>query len=375
MGREGVLDQGVEDGPRAVDVELDPVHLVDLDPVHGQLDHLGVAEVLRAVGGQGHGRLQRGDQPQVDQVHAAPGDQDVAGLDVLVPQAGAVELVEAGQEVGRVGHGQGQVAVLQALGARGAVHARGHHRELVALDEGHHVVEADRGELVLQHQAQLLGGLQGAALAHDLGQGGALREGEGLDDHLARVGVSAGLEGGELLAGGLGQEQAAARAAALHFGEDGVAGELARGRLGAPAGAGRSGVRRPGDHVRNPALEPLGERGQAQEADGVAQGHPVQGEQAAGQLVLDRPGVVARRPPAEDQQVEDAQRKEEERGQDSAHEAQAVHDRPAQEAEHVDEEEGHSPEGAPHAVPQPLAQLPEQQHRHDGHGDGAEAQG
>ena len=99
-------------------------------------------------------------------------------------QTGGVEPLHRLQEVCHVVQGEVDLARAQPFASGLVVEPLRDQRQVVARNVGHDVVEARRGQIVLQHQAQVAGGLECAALAHDLRHGGAVGQREGLDDHL-----------------------------------------------------------------------------------------------------------------------------------------------------------------------------------------------
>jgi hypothetical protein len=161
VGGERVLEDEVEHGPDGVDVELRAVDLVHLHAAERLPHHLGVAEVLGAVGREGHRRPQRRDETEIDEVGAAVVDDDVLGLDVLVPEAPAVIDRELREQVGDVARHLPHLRLAEPAGARLAVHLPRDDPEVLARVVGHHVEEPHLVHVVLEHETELLGALEG----------------------------------------------------------------------------------------------------------------------------------------------------------------------------------------------------------------------
>ncbi len=181
---------------------------------------------------------------------------------------------------------------------------------------------------MLEHEPEFLGGVERAALTHDLGQRGAVGEGEGLDDDGLGV-VAPARELGALLLVGLGDVQAPARAAALERADDLEALELSRALARLVA------RRRVGNSLGNAALDAFDERREHEEPCGVPDAQAVRVRADGAEFVLQAAAEVRGGGPAPDDDVDEDQREEDDRGDDPAHDAQERADHAADEREDV----------------------------------------
>jgi hypothetical protein len=142
MRGEGVFEDCVEDGAGTEDVELGAVDVVDLHALECLAHHLGIAEVLCAVGGERHRGAQRRDQAKVHEVRGFALDDDVVGLDVFVPEAAAVVAVEGLEEIGNETEGKAEAFLIEAVAATAGMQLLGDEREVLPRNVAHHVEEA-----------------------------------------------------------------------------------------------------------------------------------------------------------------------------------------------------------------------------------------
>ena len=86
MGREGVFQHKVKDRPDGIDIEFRTIDLMHFHPAERLSNHFRIAEVFRAVRGQGHRRTQGSDEAEINNVSPSIVNDHVFGLDVLMPQ-------------------------------------------------------------------------------------------------------------------------------------------------------------------------------------------------------------------------------------------------------------------------------------------------
>ena len=166
--REGVLQHEVEHRAGTVDVELRPVDLVDLHALHGEPDHLGIAEVLGAVRRERHRRLERRHEPEVDQMRCGVVHDDVVGLHVLVPHPAGVVAIERRDEVDRVADELTEVVPTESAIVRERMRLPNHRGQVVAGVVRHRVPEPRVVEFVSEHEPETPCGVERSALADDL---------------------------------------------------------------------------------------------------------------------------------------------------------------------------------------------------------------
>ena len=359
VGRELVLDQVVEHGPGRVEVELDPVDVLDLHALHRLPDQFGVAVVLGAVGRQRHRRGQRSHQAEIHELDAVTGDHHVVRLDVLVPQPRTVEARQDAEQTRAIAHHRAQGLLVQPVRSAGRVQPATDFAQVFTRHERHHVMETGRRQLVLEDQSEIPRGLECSALPHDLGQGRAALEREGLDHHTVGH-VQAGL--GQLrllLVQRVGEVELRSGPARRERADDLVAVEarLASGRT--------VGTRRTCDDVGDPLLQAVEQRAQADQVQRVADRAAVEGEDAVTQLRSGGATVVIGCRPAPESDVPDHQRDEEDRGHQRGHVPDRIDDDALQAAEDVSHEPADATEDLAHACdgqPEPLDQDPDHQH-------------
>src|SRR5690606_21254283 len=211
----------------------------------------------------GHGGAQGRDESEVDDVGAAVVDDDVLGLDVLVPETAVVVGVKGFEHIADVAQDAAQGGLVEAGVASAGVLVADDGAQAFAGDVGHDVVEAFGGELVLEDQAQLLGAFECAGLADDLREAGAVGDGEGLDDNAIGAGADGLFDAGAAGGVGFGDVEPAARTAAGQRADDGVSFESA----GAPAGViGAGGF---GESGGDASFEAVERAAQADQSQGV----------------------------------------------------------------------------------------------------------
>ena len=374
MSGEAVLDHRVQDAARAIQIELDAVDVLDELARQCESHELRVPEEFGSVGGEGQRRLERRDEAEVDDLQAAPCDEEVGRLHILVPKAFVVEAPKLVAEVSAVRDDALEVSVGEAVRSAHRVHAARDLVEAFTGDEGHDVVERAFAEFVLEDEAKVLGGFQGPALADDLRDRGAVLKVEGFDhDALGDREASLGHLLGALIRGDR-AKQTCARAARLQLFLDLVALERRRPRCLCTTGEGGWTAREaagPGlaiHDVGDPTLDALGQCAKTEQSNRVPKPDAVEARQRAGEFVLDSAEVVASCLPAQEAKAGQAEREDEAKGDDTPSELGCVANLSDHEACHVSNETSGQPEDASQGEPEAPKDLDE---RPDGeHGDG-----
>ena len=263
-----------------------------------------------------------------------------------------VEALKRLEQVHRVAHHPGQFGLSESLRTDHGVQLADHRVEVVARDVGHHVVEAFLGQLVLEHQPETIRGFERAALAHDLRQRRPRLERKGLDHHARWNRAPHGFQGGELVATGLREIELCPRSAARQLADDVVAAEQLLACLPSQLRPALR-ARRARDQVGKPASETVGERVQSEQSQRVRDGHAVEGQHRAHELVLDRSPVVPGCGPAPEQEIDQRERDHQHTRKQGADEADRVEHGALEELDQALEQEPQDP-------PQPKEDLEDQ---------------
>ena len=154
-------------------------------------DKFRIAEVFGAMGCQRHRRTHRCDESKVHQMRLGvapmPVDDDIVGLDILVPELGVVVGIERDEQVLAIAHHRSHGIIAKPFDAAERVHPLRHHRERFTRHIAHDIEEPLGGHLVLEHEPKRTGSIERPALTHDLRQARAVLERKHLDNHLIHL--------------------------------------------------------------------------------------------------------------------------------------------------------------------------------------------
>ena len=319
---------------------------MDLYSTQRLTNEFRVTEVLRAMRRECHRGTHGRHETEVDQVCVrvilASIDDNVVGLDVLVPELRVVVGIERDEQVTHVPHRLAHLFIAEPAGWAHRVHALGHDREGLAGHVPHDVVEPLGRHLVLKHQTELTRRVECTALTHDLRQARSVVEREDLDDDLLHLAELALREDRTLDLIGFRDVELAARTAALERTDDLVSFKHPDTLL-----ARLISRRRRSHRFGDATLDAFERSAQTKQASRITDEEPIEAPGRTAEFVHQGPGVVLGCGPAPDDDTQNDQGCEEYTREHGAHEAQQVCYFSADESEDVSEDQERDPEDLP----------------------------